>query len=263
MSAHVSAKTACPAPPPLISPALDGWLAVVGLRGWTLDCPALASDLLSLGFSDTASCEIAGQAYRLRFARYGTSHETLFTPKDADDPTQVTAMPIYRDVEQLAFALLRDLGLPTPLILIGTRPHQCPQRNLGQALELTVADDGSLTRRTRDVAAPDYKRDEAPVLVNEIGRDFGTTLFDRRFVDGVPSAASVKRLLQLEEKIRQRAAEEYGVSEVQLDLSYSSGGYQDELDDLFRAHGRIVPERRFAPQRPWWQFWRYFGKFGR
>ncbi len=259
------------APPPLtIGPAADGWIPVLGLRGWVTDQPAFARELSGAdGVDRVVSSEVLGACYRLRHGDYRRGEqlhaeqipEEGWGQLDGEPDEAPGPMPLYRDVEQLAYALLLDLGIAPTVALIGTQPPIGGEEvELGEATALCWAD-GQLERRAQQLRATSYDEGpEVPVLPRQVGRDFGLHFLDDRFVEGAPSAASVNRLLQLEEKILDRARRLYG-AELTLTMSYYNGGYQDELDALLIARDRQVPARTRRPPRvPWWQFWRYFGR---
>jgi len=205
---------------------------------------------------------VLGGFFRLRHSehRAGAQQTLELSPTDAwNDTAPDEKMPLYRDVEQLAFAMLLDLGIPRPLILLDASLPDGQTMALGPAVALRREDE-RLTRTETPLHAPRYDGNEAPMLPKEIGRDFGVTLFDDRYVEGAPTAATVTRLLQLEDKILDRAQRQYG-AEARLTLSYHNACFQDELDELMRARGHQVPLR--GPRReqvPWWQFWRHFGR---
>jgi hypothetical protein len=258
------------APEPfLVGPSCDGWLPVIGLRGWVADLAAFAKRLSATGCAErVVSSEMLGGCYRLRHTecRGGAQLEQCVSPEGdwgrcgsaVDAP-----MPLFRDVEQLAYAMLLDLGVPPAAMLIGTCPLDRSADDrvlLGEGLRVERRD-GALQRTPVEVRAIPYAGNDAPVLPREVGRDFGLALFDDRFVDGVPTEAAVSRLLQIEELIRARACRLYG-AELTLTMLYHSGGFQDDLDALLRARGCSVPVRAArSASVPWWQFWRYLGRW--
>jgi hypothetical protein len=242
---------------------------VIGLRGWIADPPAAAERLSATGCADTAlSSEVLGACLRMRHAVSckGARTELVESPEGAwsAGATCVDApMPLYRDVEQLAFALLLDRGIPPTAALLGTCPvdrDPAAMEALGAGVRLSLAR-GAVVRAPVTVRGFRFGGADVPVLPRQIGRDFGVALFDDRFVDGEPSAAAVNRLVQLEQKILERARRSYG-AEATLTMLYHSGAFQDELDELLRARGCSVPVRAArSPSLPWWQFWRYLGRW--
>lgn len=258
-----------PPPPFTVGPSCDGWLPVIGLRGWAADAATLAQRLSAAGCAEhVVSSEVLGGCYRLRHTEHrgGAQTERLVSPEGAWSACGAGdegPMPLYRDVEQLAYAMLLDLGIPPTAALIGTCPADRSEEDLeplGEGVRVARGERG-LARTPLTVRAVPYAGDDAPVLPRQVGRDFGLTFLDDRFVDGVPTAAAVSRLLQLEEKIVARARRLYG-EQLTMTVLYHSGGYQDELDALLRARGCSVPLRvARSASVPWWQFWRYFGRW--
>ena len=255
-------------PPPIVISALrEGWLVIAGLRGWIADPPELARRL-SQDVGHVVSSEVIGHFFRLRHAVFHRGEERAMTlaPKSGWDRAttgQMAKMPLYRDVEQLAYALLLDLKIPRELVLTGTRPTHLDKtatKKLEGALTIRRVEK-ELVRKETTLETTTYAGDLAPLMVKEVGRDFGLSLYYDRFVEGLPSDESVDRLIQLEDKIAARATELFG-KPAKLHVTYFTGEFQEELDRLLMARGRDVPVRPNRPSAiPWWQFWRHFGRF--
>ena len=256
------------APPALVvSPPRDRWVVLIGLRGWLTDLPRAATELSRVdGATRAVSLELLGNCYRLRLSdsAEGKQRSLLSSPDGLD--WQQTAhdgpMPLYRDVEQLAFATLLDADIPRELALIGARPADAEAHERVDLGEATCLEQGKrgLERSRRPLRCLAYDSDDAPLSPQSVGRDFGFALFDDRYVEGVPTDASVNRLIQLEEKLLDRARRLHG-DRAQLTLTYYNGAYQSELDALLRARDRQVATSTRREHVPWWQFWRYFGRF--
>jgi hypothetical protein len=258
-------------PSPLtITPAIDGWVAVTGISHWVQDVEHAARRLSAACTTHVISVELYAQVFRLRIAehRSGQSGSSVRTPDHgwAEDraATYHGPMPLYEDVEQRAYRTLRGLGLPALSITLGTRPY-------GAAPQSHPIGDGRLVRGPRPslhsesvslVAAPP-PCDEAPVIAQRAAGQLGGSLFDVRYVEGVPSAAAVERLIALESAVEARARRADPAGRVNLTVTYHAGIHQQRLDELLRERGRHVPPSARRATAPWWQFWRYFGTFSR
>ena len=264
-----------PPPPVRVSPQVDGWVAINGLADWIADLLD-AAKLLSTQSESTLSCELLGNSLRLRFAQYvrGEERHLLRSPHELTWNTLTEhqgAMPRYDDVEDKAYKTLRALGVPNVLLGIDLTPlGDKTLRSLGEGLTLGSSDSKNdddnkneaqslLKQDTIDVQAVSLSRDEPPTLPREESQDFGISLFDDRYVEGRPSAATVERLLDLEAQWEARARRACGEPEVNLTITYHGGTYQEQLDKLLRVRGHYVPPTLRPTTPPWWAFWKYFG----
>jgi hypothetical protein len=257
-----------PPGPIVISPALDGWIAICGARAW-IDDLVWAARLLSTSCDTlTISCEILGNSYRLRLSEQerGAERALRRTPVTGwlDQEEQAPgAMPIYEDVELDAYRALRALEVPTPLTTLGTSPLGYGAERmveLGEGTRLSPGSEG-IAREQAPLRAAAFSGDDPPVVPSEVSQDFGLMLFESRYVEGLASDASVDRLVQIEEELLARAQRARPGSNVSLTVTYYGGLEQDRLDDLLRARGR--PTAAYAERGDrarWWEFWRHFGK---
>jgi len=252
--------------PVVVSPPHEGWTAVCGARAWIDDLVWAAARLSTACRCLVVSCEILGNAYRLRLSEHegGAQRRVLRTPEGGwlDQPDGASAMPRYDDVELLAWRSLRELGIAAPLVVLGTAPlgyASRPPLALGEAVRLAP---GATVERSRaPLSTVPFEGDDPPVLPAEASSDFGLTLFERRYVEGKPSDAAVDRLLQIEDDFLARAKRARPEAQVSLTVTYHGGEHQEALDDLLRARGRPTAAYGERGERtPWWQFWRYFGR---
>jgi hypothetical protein len=245
----------------VICPAHEGWVAVTGAGAWFDDLPWVAERLSTACDGLAVSSELFSNCCSLRLVRFdrGQQERLLRTP-DADQ----RGMPLYDDVEQIAFAALREAGIPPALIAVGTRPFGVEgDVELGAGKTLLRGADG-LELGELEVRLPALPADhgDAPVVPTQLSRDFGLMLFEDRYVEGEPGEESLKRLFELEEaygaRARRLAAEPDKVS---LTFSYHAGPHQERLNQLLSAHDRHTVASVTSGERvPWWQFWRYFGR---
>ncbi len=256
-----------PPPPVRVSPQVEGWVAINGLAAWIADLLD-AAKLLSTQSESALSCELLGNSLRLRFAQYvrGEERHLLQSPHDLTWDTLTEhqgAMPRYDDVEEKAYKTLRALGVPSALLGIDLAPlGDKTLRSLGEGITLGSSDDekasddessnqGLLKEDTIDVQAVSLSRDEPPTLPREESQDFGISLFDDRYVEGHPSAATAERLLDLEAQWEARARRASGEPEVNLTITYHGGTYQEQLDELLRIRGHYVPPTLRLTTPPW------------
>jgi hypothetical protein len=260
------------APGPLIvSPALEGWVAVSGAGAWLRELPEAARTLSRACDTEAISCEIYGNCYRARLTTWTSGEEVLERLQEprgdwSPEAAEPSSMPAYTDVEQLVYDRLRERGVPAPLAAIGTRPLGAPaERDLdpGEARTLTAAAEG-VKEGAVTLRLPGFTGTDAPVLPVSISRDFGLMLFDERYVEGAPTPGALDRLIAVEEALLARAravarAEERE-AEITLTVSYHGGIHQQKLDAMLRERSRhtLPSDQRERP--PWWAFWRYFGR---
>lgn len=255
-----------PPGPAVVCPPHQGWVAVTGAGAWIDDLPWAAEELSRACDELAASLEVFGNCYRLRLCqcRAGNRERLLCSPEGgwrpgAEEPAR---MPLYEDVEQLAFSTLVELGVPPALTAVGTRPFGCT----GDALELgegvTLGRRGAeIERGALELAlAPFDGGDDAPVVPTRVGEDFGLMIFEDRYLEGEPADASLARLIEIEEAFTARAKRTRREGNVSSTFTYYGGPHQERLDTLLRAQSRhtLPAEHRFRP--PWWQFWRYLGR---
>lgn len=256
------------APPPLVvSPEHEGWIAVTGARAFFDDLPWLAAELSRRCQARALSCELIGNSYAMRFSSFeaGERLEGQHTPRAAwrGDMSELAEMPLYEDAERLAFEALRAAGVPLPLATIATCPLSVPARrviSLGEGTSLRRPGPQPVSE-TVEVRAPETSGEDPPVLPTGTSHDFGLMLFEDRYVEGRPSAASVDRLLAIEEEILARARRACPGAQVSLTVTYHAGAHQDLLDGELQARGRPTAAHLERGERvPWWQFWRYLGR---
>jgi hypothetical protein len=257
-----------PPGPIVVSPALDGWIAICGARAWIDDLVWAARQLSTACDTLAVSCEILGNSYRLRLSEQerGIERTLKRTPPtgwlDQEEPAP-GEMPIHEDVELDAYHALRERQIPAPLITLGTAPLGYGaerMRDLGEGTRLCPGSEG-IAREQAAVRAADFAGDDPPVVPGEVSQDFGLMLFESRYVEGKASDGSVDRLVQIEEELLARAKRARPEANVSLTITYYGGLDQDRLDDLLRARGR--PTAAYAERGDrarWWEFWRYFGR---
>ena len=255
-----------PPGPVVVSPAHEGWVAVTGVRAW-FDDPVWAAQKLSAACdAAVVSCEIIGNSYRLCLSlhRAGRDAEVTRFPDHGWnlEATEPKTMPLYEDTEKLAFTRLVELSVPLPLITIGTLPLGFPKAtlDLGQGAGLRPSDRG-VKQDERPVKVVDYEGEDPPVLPTETTRDFGLMCFEDRYVEGHPGDDAVDRLLQIEKEMLARADRAQPQNDVSLTVSYHASIHQDRMDELLRIRNRHTLPSDQLMQPPWWQFWRYLGKF--
>jgi hypothetical protein len=254
-----------PPAPVVLSAACEGWIIVTGLSGWLDDLVWAATKLAASTGALVVSCEIIGNSYRLQLSvqEADQTRKRLRMPEAgwSEEKPCTSAMPLYEDVEVIAYRTLRELGVPKSLIVIGTTPlGSASAQPMGRGVQLVPAAQ-QIERREIDLSAIPYTSDDPPVLPHEISRDFGLMLFESRYVEGKPTDAALERLLQLEEELLARAKRAQSEANVTLTVTYFAGMQQDRMDDMLRARGR--PTAAYAERgarQPWWQFWRYFGR---
>jgi hypothetical protein len=255
-------------PPPItITPPVDGWLAITGLRCFVIDLPWASQALSRASDSLVLSCELAGLAYRLRYTEYdkGARQDELLSPEvlwQQDDTSDYSGpMPFYEDVESLAYRRLAARGVPHRLIYLGISAlgREAAERYpLGQAICATP-DDFSVDDTLSIDAQGESTWAEAPILPNAVSRDWGLLLLEQRYLEGRPNARSIDHLLELEEAWRLRA-QALQREEVHLAMTYYGGRYQTDLDRMLRKRGRMVVPTARPDRRSWWYFWRFFSR---
>lgn len=256
--------------PVLITPALEGWVAITGAGAWISDLSWAAEQLSgTLGDGRVASCEIFGNCFRLRLGEYRSGEEQclLRTPEHGwtDDRGEPDQMPLYEDVEELAFNTLRKVGVPAPLVTVGTRPLGASTdqdlQDLGEGITLRPSRDrGEVERDEQQLRVSRFEGDITPVLPGSVGEGLVLNLFDDRYVEGAPNDATVDRLVQLEETLLERAKQTRPDDKVDLTMTYYGGVHQDELDALLRVRDHYTPPSSPRDRPAWWAFWRYFGR---
>ena len=255
-----------PPGPLVVSPPLSGWTAVTGARAWFDDPTWAAGELSAACDATVVSCDIIANSCRLCLAVYapGQDPEVQRVPDHGweMDEAEPARMPLYEDTEKLAYERLVELSVPRPLIVIGTLPLGYPRAtlDLGQGTRLRASDDGVKTDE-RAVKVVEFEGDDPPVLPTETTRDFGLMCFEDRYVEGRPGDAAVDRLLETEKDMLARAERAQPRQEVSLTVSYHASIHQDRMDELLRVRNRHTLPSDQLMQPPWWQFWRYLGKF--
>ena len=255
-----------PPGPVVVSPAHEGWMAVIGVRAWFDDPVRVAGGLSAACEALAVSCEIIGNSYRLCLSEHAPGKEprVLRTPEHGWDRDQAEPahMPLYEDTELQAFERLRELHVPAPLVTIGTQPlgYPRPTMELGQGTALRPGDHG-VRRSPRPVKTVEFTGDDPPVLPTEITRDFGLMLFEERYVEGQPSDEAVDRLIEIEKVMLTRGERAQPNKDVSLTVSYHASIHQDRMDQLLRVRDRHTLPADQLMQPPWWQFWRHLGKF--
>jgi len=246
-----------------LCPPVEGWVAVTGAGAWLDDLLWAARELSSRCGSLALSCEVFGNCYRARLAEHqdGATGQLLCTPEALWATTVEPAqMPLYDDVEQLAFRWLGERSVPPALAAVGTLPlGSGASRQAGQGTRLLPTPEG-IERGGFELELPTFSGDDAPVLPARMGEDIGLVIFEDRYVEGDPGGASVDRLIAIEEEFGARARRARGGVEVSVTFTYYAGTRQDKLDALLRARDRptLPSEQRYRP--PWWAFWRHFGR---
>lgn len=254
-----------PPGPVLVSPALDGWVAVTGARGWLDDLVWAAGQLAEACDAAALSCEILGNSCRLRLSAHAPGQEvdTLQTPQHGWDldTSEPDAMPLYEDAEALAFRRLIEAGVPHPLVTIGARPqgYGTPTQELGKAASLLPAEQ-DVERATQELCVVPFEGDDPPVLPTETSADFGLMMFEDRYLDGPPGDEAVDRLLEIERQLLARAKRAKPRADVTVTVTYHVGVHQDRMDLLLRTRNRHTLPADQLMRPPWWQFWRYFGR---
>lgn len=255
--------------PVVVSPAYQGWVAVLRAREWLSPLPEVAARLSAEGDTEVVSAEVVGNSYRARLCRVVAGEETARTTAPeggfSDDPLDqpdLQTMPLYDDVELQAFDFLRKSGVPAPLSLLGAAPLGYPSRGdlpLGEGVTLSAGPGGTVTRGTVEVTAVDYRSDDPPSVPTHVSRDFGLMLMEERYVEGAPTEKSLDRLLDIEKELLQRAIRAAPGERVSLTVTYNAPLHQDRLDAMLRARDRHTLAREMSSAPPWWQFWRHFG----
>jgi hypothetical protein len=268
------------APTPItVTPEVDGWRAILGLRGYIADLSWAAARLSEVA-TRALSLELIGNSLLLRMTeqREGQQQSTVQSPNLPWNAitTHDGPMPLYGDVEQRAYVTLRALGVPQLLIATGFSPVGSTQKSLGEGALLQLSHEeaeGTLERDTvksgprprvvgLELSAGAVAADVAPVLPREVGYDFGLLLVDERYVEGKPHGAAVDRLISLEQALLERAkAACPDQPQIDVSITYHAGSHQLLLDEMLRARGRHVAPTVERHSIPWWQFWRHFGKF--
>jgi len=255
--------------PMLVSPALEGWVAVLGAREWLSPLPEVAAQLSRTCHAETLCAEVVGNSYRARLCRAeaGKEKERITLPEGGffDDPLEQpepSHMPLYDDAEHRAFVYLREQGVPAPLVLLGTAPLGHPPRDhrpVGEGIALEVTARQGVRHQAREMTGPHYLGDDPPSLPTHVSRDFGLMLLEERYVEGAPSEEALERLLCIEGALLDRAARAAPHERVSLTVTYRSPLHQQQLDAMLRRrhHHTLPREDRMRP--PWWQFWHHIG----
>lgn len=251
-----------------VTPALDGWVAISGLGPWRLDLPGAATAISGRCSARVISAELFGQAYRSRIGQYerGGARAIVRTPEHGWDDGEASyggPMPLYQDVEQRAYTTLRTLGVPVPLIVLGTTPYGFAgaAQPLGEGFLIHPPRDAPRSQRAV-ILAPDYAGEDCPVISLGAQDELNAAQFEHRYVEGVPTDGAVDRLIAIEGALEQRMRRAAPGAPTNLTITYHGGVYQQELDLLLRARGRHVPPNVRGSTPPWWQFWRHFGTLG-
>jgi len=251
-----------PPAPVVVCPPHEGWVAVTGAGAWLDDLPWAAERLSAACAAVAASCEVFGNCYRMQLAVFDAGKEQRRRRSPEKEGDDHGPMPIYEDVEQLAWSALRELGIPAALIAVGTHPHGCRDHDTGAGAGVTLRRrDEEIERGELPVTLP-HGADSPPVLPTRTSQDFGLMIFEDRYLEGLPGEAALARLLELEQRFteRARAAHDASRGQISTTFTYYAGPHQERLDGMLRAHDHhtLPVEQRVRP--PWWAFWRYFGK---
>ncbi len=253
-------------PPILLSAPFSNWLAITCISTWFEDLDSTAQKLSESLATVSASCEVLGNCYRLRLKVFDRGEEVraIQTPQSGWNPKEDPEkhMPLYEDVEQIAYQALRDSSVPASLITIGTCPLGINAKNIiSQPPGITFyQSENSLEQGTQEYNLHPFEGEAAPVLPSSVCRDFGVALFEDRYVEGCPTAASLDRLLHIEEAILSRAQNAEPERQVSLTVTYYTGQFQAKLDQMLVERGRPTAPASPRDRPPWWQFWRYFGR---
>ncbi|MFH1131054.1 MAG: hypothetical protein V1754_06945 [Pseudomonadota bacterium] len=254
------------APPPIVvTPAVENWTCIVGTSSWFDNIQWVANHFSKTCNDLSISCELVGCAYCLRYAEYnsGRKNHLLLTPNEswASDSELKGSMPMYEDVEQIAYNSLQKIGISPVLITLGTSPfgHSAKLNvSLGKAMHLLPQ--GKEIKTTEfELNATNYESEDAPVLPREFSEEPCLMLLDSRYVEGKPNRKKMERLLQLEEKWVERAQRACPDRKVTATVTYHAGRYQPELDTLLSNNNKYVLKSEREPTVPWWQFWHRFG----
>lgn len=256
-----------PFAPVAVSPLVDGWVAVIRLGPWLSDVPWAARTLARELSCFSASLEMIGNSYRMRYTEHRGDEQVQqrCTPEhgwqgETDEPAK---MPHYEDAEALGFTALVELGVPLSLITLGLTPlgHADPsEQEPWQAISLALEGD-AVTRGQLALAAAAPPGEDPPVLPTKITRDFGEMLFEERYVEGAPTTEALDRLLALEEDLRGRAQRAAPGKDVTLTVTYHAGAHQPRLNALLQSRDRLnLSQDQRLRRAPWWNFWQFFGK---
>lgn len=258
------AQLSSPPGPILVSQPFQGWSVITGAAAWIDDLVWAARHLSELGGTRVVSSEIFGNCYRARLSENHAGQQLKLICTPSSEPEELDPMPLYEDAEAKAYDALVAMGIPGPLIAVGTSPlgvEQTDMLSLGQGHAIDPSDDSiQIEQTTAALLAPRFAGNDAPLLPSSVSRDFGLMLFDDRYVEGKPSDAAVDRLLDIEENLLERARRIVPDDRVTLTVTYYAGTFQNELDDMLRArdHHTLPSNQRQRPS--WWQFWRCFGR---
>lgn len=254
-----------PPPPVSISPIVEGWQRIAQLAPWVsaLDQSAKA---LAAEADRVICCELIGNAFLLRISEYrpGQAAPSVLQSPAALPWGQLDEftgpMPLYEDVEERAYATLRGLRIPAGLLRADTLPvGSTTSEALPGATKLSLDADASVLCEEHTLHIPLPAIDAAPMSFRSSSKDFGLTLVDERYVQGRPSSASVRRLIELQQQLRRRLEALTALPRINLNLAYHAGSFQPALDQLLREQGQPVAPDPRRPTPPWWAFWRYFG----
>jgi len=254
-----------PFAPALVSPPVDGWVAVIRLGPYFSDLPWAAARLARELSCLAAGLEMVGNSYRMRYSEFRGEEEVTLrrTPEhgwqgEIEEPER---MPLYEDAEAQGFDALLELGIPAELITLGLSPvgHD-DASELDGALALSPEGD-MVTRQQEAVVAVAIGLDDPPVLPTRITRDFGELLFEERYVEGAPSVEALDRLLEIEDTLLARARRAAPDKDVTLTVSYHAAVHQDRLNALLQGRDRLnLSKDQRLRREPWWTFWRFFGR---
>ncbi len=256
-----------PPGPMVVSPVHEGWVVVSGVGSWLDDLNWAAKELSCETGGLTASLDMIGNSYRLRYSeqRGGEQLKELQMPDhgwagEMDEPPR---MPSYQDVERLAFETLSELGVPRCLITIGTSPLGYPEPaplEGGDAVQLSL-DGARVERGEMPCLVVPFEGDDPPVLPTHITRDFGEMLFEERYVEGAPEQQALARLLEIEDELLARAKRAAPAEEVTLTVSYYTAAHQERLNNMLQQQDRLnLNKDQRLKRAPWWTFWRFFGR---
>lgn len=254
-----------PFAPALVSPRVDGWVAVIRLGPWLSDLPLAVARLARELSCVAAGLEMIGNSYRMRYTEFRGEDQVAQrrTPEhgwqgELEEPER---MPMYEDAEAQGFSALLELGVPAALITLGLTPlgYDDPPE-LDGALTLAPGGD-AVTRQEVSVAAAAMGVDDPPVLPTRITRDFGELLFEERYVEGAPTEEALNRLIEIEEVLLARARRAAPDKEVTLTVSYHAAAHQERLNTLLQGRDRLnLTKDQRLRRAPWWNFWRFFGR---
>jgi len=246
--------------PMVVCPPQGGWVAVTGVGAWFDDVVWVAGRLAATCRQQAISSEVFGNCYRLRLSVHRDGEQARLLRSPEGEPDDSGPMPLYEDVELVAFTTLCELGIPSSLIAVGTAPFGADGTvEIGPAVTLLRRGEEVL-RGELQVKLPVLKREDPPVLPARTGQGFELMLFEDRYLEGQPGEASLERLFELEQAFTDRARRCRG-DDTASTFTYYCGEHQERLNTMLQAHDHhtLPTEQRVQP--PWWQFWRQLGKW--